>query len=400
MKKIILILLVILGVGVAGFYSYHRFSLGHDHAASGAKGQKYHCPMHPTYVSDKPGDCPICQMRLVPITEEEHQEAVKETAPKERKPLFYRNPMQPEVTSPIPMKDEMGMDYIPVYADDDTAEVPVSGRATIKMSEQREQLIGVRTSLVENRRLNFLVRASGQVAYDPDLYNSIAEYREALKARQKAQANLSAEVRERAESLVNAALFRLRQLGLSQAQIRQIGQSSKAPTNLLVGKEGGAVWVYAQIYEQESGLIKSGQIMDVVSPAFPGHKFTGRVAFVDSIFSAETRTLRVRAEVPNTEGLLKPEMYVDAVIHVELGQKLAIPEEALVDTGTRQLVFVAIAKGQYEPREIQVGHEAEGYYEVLSGLKEGDRVVTSANFLIDSESRLKAATRGGGKEKQ
>ena len=107
--------------------------------------------------------------------------------------------------------------------------------------------------------------------------------------------------------------------------------------------------------------------------------------------NADSRTLKVRAEISTPADLLKHEMFVDAVIHVDLGTRLAIPEDALMDTGTRQLAFVKTGEGLYEPREIQIGHEAEGYYEVLSGLKEGEEVVTSANFLIDSESRLKAA---------
>lgn len=375
---------------------------GHEASQSSTIKGKYHCPMHPTYVSDKPGDCPICSMSLVPIeSDEEHETMVKDmTEGKDsgnRKPLYYRHPMQPNVTSPEPKKDEMGMDYIAVYADEGSAETPVSDRATIKLSEQREQLIGVRTAPVERRNLNFLVRASGRVAYDPDLYSAIAEHREALKAREKTKESPWPDVHERAEALVDGSVLRLKQMGLSEDQINRIDSESKTPTNLLIGQAGDAVWVYAQIYEYEVGLIKAGQTLEANSSAFPGRKFRGKVLSVDSILNAETRTLRVRAEVPNPEGLLKPEMYVDTVIRVELGQKLAIPEEALVDTGTRQLVFVEKVQGQYEPREVEIGHEAEGYYEVRSGLKEGEMVVASANFLIDSESRLKAAVSEAGK---
>ena len=169
-------------------------------------------------------------------------------------------------------------------------------------------------------------------------------------------------------------------------------------TNLLIGRPGGTVWIYAQIYEHEAGLVKPGQVMEVATPSLPGKRFKGKVAAADPILNAETRTLKVRAEVQNPEGLLKPEMYVDTVIRVDLGRKLAVPEEALMDTGTRRIAFVQKGEGRYDPREVEIGHEAEGYYEIISGIENGERVITSANFLIDSESRLKAAISqaGGG----
>ena len=128
----------------------------------------------------------------------------------------------------------------------------------------------------------------------------------------------------------------------------------------------------------------------------PGKSFLGIVKAIDPILSTESRTIRVRGEVPNAEGLLKPEMYVDAKIFADLGQKLAIPEEAVINTGERTLAFVVTEGGRYDPRELKLGQEAEGYYEVISGVSEGERVVTSANFLIDSESKLKSAVSGMG----
>jgi membrane fusion protein, copper/silver efflux system len=251
---------------------------------------------------------------------------------------------------------------------------------------------------VVKRDLTFLIRASGRVAYDPDLYSASAEHQEALIAREKTKDSPWPDVHQQAEALVDASTLRLRQMGLSQSQITELGVSSGTQTNLLLGQPGGKVWVYAQIYEYESGLVHEGQAVEVQSSAIPGRRFWGKVRAVDSILNSESRSLRVRTEIPNEGGLLKPEMYVDAVIHVTFGQRLAVPEEALMDTGTRQIAFVMTGAGKYEPREVRVGHEAEGYYEVLSGLKEGEQVVASANFLIDSESKLKAAISeaGGG----
>lgn len=374
---------------------------GGDHAghAGATQKAKYHCPMHPTYVSDKQGDCPICGMRLVPIqSEEAHQEAVTEARQQggERKPLYYRHPMQPKITSPVPKKDEMGMDYVPVYPEDVHGDAKSSqgapaDRATVSLPPERQQLIGVRSAPVERRDLEVIVRASGRVAYDPDLYNAIVEYREALKAKESVTESPWPDVRERSEALIRSSNLRLRQMGLSEAQIAELSAKSENPTNLLLSEKGGSAWVYAQIYEYESGMIKAGQVMEVTSPAFPGQSIKGRVVAVDTILNPETRTLRVRGEIPNKEGLLRPEMYVDAIIHVDMGRKMAVPKEAVLDTGTRRIVFVEASPGRYEPRDVKLGRQAEEHFEVLSGLKEGEKVVTSANFLIDSESRLKAA---------
>jgi Cu(I)/Ag(I) efflux system membrane fusion protein len=392
MKRIRWILLAI--VLAAGPLLLSACKGGNNHGGAAIqKTAKYHCPMHPTYVSDKPGDCPICGMKLVPMEPEAASTTEKKETPSstERKPLFYRNPMHPEVTSPVPMKDEMGMDYVPVYEDETTPASAISDRATVKIPAQREQLIGVRTQPVEKRPLEFLVRAAGRVAHDPDLYNAISEYKEALRGRSGVKESPLPEVRGESDSLVRSAALRLRQMGISDAQIRDLSKGDQSSSNLLVGETNGKVWVYAQVFEYESGMIRPGQTMEVTSSALPGKRFQGKVVAVDTILNADSRTLKVRAEISTPADLLKHEMFVDAVIHVDLGTRLAIPEDALMDTGTRQLAFVKTGEGLYEPREIQIGHEAEGYYEVLSGLKEGEEVVTSANFLIDSESRLKAA---------
>ena len=409
-------------LGGAFAYRIHRHGWP-GAAAPAAHAAMYHCPMHPTYVSDKPGDCPICGMKLVPseetaapaaegrkicilhkckmkncVMELPHQVGEKVTcpvcgtkifdAPPGAKPLYYRNPMHPEVSSPTPKKDEMGMDYIPVYAEEKAA-VPVAGQADIVLSAERRQMIGMKSETVSRRDLDVVVRASGKVAFDPDLYNAMTEYREAVKARAKVKDSPYPDTVERADGLINASALRLRQLGLSEPQIASAGKTDASPTNLLIG--GGTVWVYAQIYEYEIGLVEAGQRAEITTPAYPGKTFIGTVRGVNPNLSAETRTLQARIEVPDPKGALKPEMYVNAAIEVGLGRRLALPESALIDTGERKLAFVDLGNGRIEPREVRVGRQAEGYYELLSGMKEGEKAVTSANFLIDSESRIKAA---------
>ena len=433
MKQKSLILAALAALVLGGGWSVRSLRNPDAAGAQTPAAKKYRCPMHPSYTSDKPGNCPICNMQLAPMEEAAATgPAGNKTARSGRQicvlhnckmanclmevalkpgqkvtcpicgthvaeaeelpkgaPLYYRNPMHPEVTSPTPKKDEMGMDYVPVYAEE-RADVPVPGQASTVISEERRQLIGMRSTPVERRDLTVTVRASGRVAYDPDLYHALSEYREAVIAREKVKESPYPDVHERSEALVRASVLRLRQMGLSEEQIEATGKSEQS-LNLLLGGTGGSVWVYAQIYEYEIGLVKPGQKVEMTTPAYPGRKFHGTIKAVDPILSAETRSLKVRVEVPNPEGLLKLEMYVNASIQVDLGRKLAIPEEAVLETGERRVAFVDLGEGRIEPREINVGQEADGYYELLSGVKEGEKVVTSAQFLIDSESRLKAA---------
>jgi Cu(I)/Ag(I) efflux system membrane fusion protein len=340
--------------------------------------------MHPQYTSDKPGECPICHMRLVPI-----EASSTGNVPSVRKILYYRNPMNPQATSPTPAKDSMGMDYVPVY-NDEVKESSVSGQAMVNMNVVRQQMIGVQTSPVERRGLTQSIRASARVAYDPGLYSAILEHQQAVSALAKLPTSANSEYWAEAESTVSASRLRLRQMGLSDSEIDRLSRDGNSPANLLLGSRGGTVWVYAELYDYEAG-VKSGQEAELTTPAYPGQIFKGKVRSIDPILNSESRTLRARIETPNPDGLLKPEMYLTAIIHTALGKQLAVPDTAVMDTGTRQLVFVEKAPGQFDPREVRLGRDADGYFEVLSGLQEGEKVVTSANFLIDSESKLKAA---------
>jgi Cu(I)/Ag(I) efflux system membrane fusion protein len=313
-------------------------------------------------------------------------------SPAEKKIIFYRNPMDPKVTSPVAMKDDMGMDYLPVYEGENESAVPVAGQATVKVAPERQQLIGMTVAPVELRDLTMAIRASARVAYDPNLYSAILEHQQALAALPKDDSNQR--VQAEASSLVRASKLRLRQMGLSDEQIKEVSRPGFDPSNLLLSKAGGRVWVYIDIYDFEAPAVKAGQKADLTSSASPGKTYEATVRAVDTVVNSETRTLRARAEVVNTDGALRPEMYLNAVIHVPSGRKLAVPESAVVDTGTRQLVYVEKSPGEFEPRAVTLGKKAEGFYEVISGVEEGERVVTSANFLIDSESKLKAAIQG------
>jgi Cu(I)/Ag(I) efflux system membrane fusion protein len=304
-------------------------------------------------------------------------------------PLFYRHPMRPDVTSPVPAKDEMGMDYIPVFAEEAGPTAPVAGRAGFTLSSERQQLIGVTNAPVERRRLDGEIRAVGIVAYDPALYQAIVEYREALAAQQQLGEGALAEAHAGARGIARAAAFRLRQLGLSEQQLREIDARGHDPVDLLL--PGKSMWVYAQVYEYEMGAVHPGQQASITLTAQPGRTYAARVVAVDPILDAKTRTARVRIQVPAADGALRPAAFVQATIHTPSEEVLTIPADAVLPGGRQQIVFVFSGTGSFEPRVVQLGRQAGGYYEVRDGLQAGEEVVTSANFLIDSESRFRSA---------
>ena len=425
-RALVVTLLVAIGAAAVAAAAW-RFHRPIEITTTPAKRTIYQCAMHPQIVSDKPGICPICQMRLMPVEEVAPSEAaarssddassaapasavdasagpaspangaaaasgaagVPVAAGEHGKPLFYRHPMRADVTSPVPAKDEMGMDYIPVYEHEVSgAASEVPGHAPFTLSVERQQLIGVRRDVVRRRPLEIEIRAVGKVAYDPQLYQAVVEYREALKAKAQIQNSPWAGARDGASALLRGAALKLRQQGISDAQLAVLAKEGD-PVNLLL--PGKSIWVYVQVYEYEFELVRPGQPLTITAPSLPGRSFAASIVAIDPIVNATTRTARVRALVPTPDADLRPETFVHAYVRVPLGETLAVPEDAVLDTGERQIVFVVRGPGTFEPRAVRLGREAQGYYEVLAGLEEGDEVVTSANFLIDSESRFRAA---------
>jgi Cu(I)/Ag(I) efflux system membrane fusion protein len=259
--------------------------------------------------------------------------------------------------------------------------------------------------------------------FSQELLATQEEYLVALKAKQELSKSHFPEVAASGNTLAEAARRRLKLLDISEEQIKGLeksGQSRRTLTlfapyngvvverlaykgmNVMPGQalfklaDLSVVWLNAEIYEADVPFIRQGQQASVSLSYLPGESLMGRVIYVYPFLDPKTRTVRVRLELPNPEGRLKPEMYAQVQIESDQGERLVVPEGAVIDTGTRQVVFVARQPGAFERREIKAGIRAEDYVEVLSGLMAGDRVVTSANFLVDSESRFKEAVGGGG----
>jgi Cu(I)/Ag(I) efflux system membrane fusion protein len=257
--------------------------------------------------------------------------------------------------------------------------------------------------------------------YSPELVSTQEEYLIALRAKKSLAKSPFPEVAGSGESLAESAKRRLKLWDISDDQIKTLeetGQSKKTLTlyspfsgfvlektaykgmNVMPGialfklADLSVVWLYADIYEYELPFIRLGQEATIQISYIPGETYRGKAIYIYPSLNPETRTAKVRFEIPNSHERLKPEMYANVEIKVHLGQKLAVPEGAIIDTGLRQLAIIDKGNGYFEPREVTVGSKVEGYYEVIKGLKAGERVVTSANFLIDSESKLKEAMGG------
>ena len=340
----------------------------------------------------KPGErliCPVCGEVIATTSGkvvEISKGSVSTEGKKERKIIYYRNPMNPQATSQVPMKDSMGMDYVPVY--EETSSVSAYGGPTVTISPERQQMIGVKTETVKLMDLTKVVRVSGKIAYDPELAVTQEEFVQALNAQDNVKDSPLQDVINRAKSLTEAARNKLKLLGMSDDQIAVLEKVRKAETNLYLPGKGENVWAYISVYEYEIGFIKVGNSVDIEAVAYPGEKFTGKVVSISPVLDPNTRTNQVRVEVPNPDSKLKPEMFVNALIKESIGPKLAVPETAVLDTGLRKIVYLSQVNDVLESREVTLGQKAENYYEVLSGLKVGDVVVTSGNFLVDSESKL------------
>lgn len=455
-KRSVFAVVLILVIFVAAFMLASCSGHKHDESQGASDDSRisyYTCGMHPSVkVSEEEYNkgnksCPICNMHLTPVYKEEKKDA----SVKQGKILFYRNPMNPGITSNVPTKNEMGMDYIPVYEETEESDVyygcgmegaehvflikdvegmttcPICGMDLIKLSKEeadrlkgvvskvkikgeQARLAGVQTETVKRLHLYKEIRTVGRVAYDPELAIAQEEFIAGLKALDKIQEGNIEEINERAINLVNSSKRKLRLLGLSEEQIKQLEKEREVQTSLILPEE--KMWIYGDVYEYELGWVKAGGKVKITTSSLPGEEFYGVIASMNPVLDPKTRSLRFRAEVDNTDLRLRPEMYVDVIIMSMYKGKggehevLAIPKNAVLDTGVRKIVWISKGSQEYEGRVIDVGPEAIGvidgqeskFYPVLKGLKVGEDVVIRANFLIDSQSQISgvaAAAYGG-----
>ncbi len=374
----------------------------------------------------------------------------------ERKPLFYRSPMNPSVTSPVPAKDAMGMDYVPVYAEDDSSSKDSAG--TVRIDPVIVQNIGVRTAIARRTSITRAIRAVARVDFDeerlvrlhpkvegwieellvdktgenvvkdqvllsiysPRLVSTQQEYLLALNNYQTLKNSPIEDIKRGAEELVKSSRERLELFDVPEHQIRELIETREiqkglhihtpaSGTVIMIGAREGQyvtpktelymivdlskVWVYADIYEYELPWVRVGDEVEMTLAGIPGKTFTGKLDYIYPYAESKTRSIKVRLIFDNPDLLLKPEMFAEVVIKSDkMVNTVVIPAEAVIRSGQSERVFIVRGPGKFEPTIVKLGFQSAGQVAVLEGVEEGDEVVVSAQFLVDSESSLREAT--------
>jgi|SRR3989339_209293 len=359
----------------------------HEHHNAEQTSEKYYCPMHPNYISDKPGDCPICGMKLV---KDEKKSVSPESSTKQKeKKIMYKSTMHPNEVSDRPGKDSMGMEMVPFEVEEKPT-TAVKGLSTITIPLEKQQLIGVKTAIVKKRDVFKTIKTVGNTAHDPELYFAEQEYITSFKTYQKIKDSSQAEAIKNAKDLMESAKFKLNLLGFNNEQIEELEKRGVPDEGLLITEESENLWVYATIYEYDLKYVKINQEAKITSSSVLNESISGKVITIDPVLNPETRSAKVRILVNDKSLSLKHETFVNVEIKIPLGMVLTLPDTAVMDTGIRQIIFIDKGNGIFEPREIKVSEKINDYYIIKSGVSEGERVVSSANFLIDSESQLKS----------
>ena len=454
----ILLIVVLVAAAFVGGIGYGRW-YGKDSKASadqqgGRRILHYVDPMHPAYTSDKPGIAPDCGMKLVPVYEggDAEPQAQNPTG----KLLYYRDPKAPAFKSDKPgINPATGSDLEPVY-ENAPAAMPMG---TIRVSPEKQQLIGVKFGEVTPSAGVHAFRSVGQVAmdetrftkvqtridgwiekvyvdftgkfvekgqplltmYSPEMLASQREYLLALRSKEIMKGSPLSDSQQQSDSLLAAARKRLELYSLSEAQIEEITRTQQPLTNITVYSpisgyvmmrnafpkqritpetelytvvDLSKVWIMADVFENEASMIQVGMAARIKPSYGTGQAFNGRVSYIQPSVDPMTRTLKVRIEAANPNMTLKPEMFVNVEFNVSMPARMTVPAEAVLDTGLKKTVFVDRGNGYLEPREVEIGDRIGDRLEVVKGLTPGERIVTSGNFLIDSESQLKSFAAG------
>ena len=377
-----------------------------------------------------------------------------------QKILYYRHPMGLPDTSPVPKKDAMDMDYIPVYEGGEDA--PATTGKQIKISVEKVQKLGVKTEIATLRKLTQTVRAVGRIepnerrvytiapkfegwvetlhinavgdvvkpgqplfeVYSPELVSAQREYLIASKG-VTAMHEAEPEAQSGMQALADSSLSRLKSWDINDSELQQLRKTGEVKRTLVYRSPAfgvvlekpavqgmrfmpgemmykiadlSTVWIMADVFEQDIALVKVGQAALVRLDAFPGREFKTRVAYIYPTLNEQTRTVAVRLEMSNVEALLRPGMYAQIELYAT-GEKIAVvtvTDSAVIHSGQRTIVLVELGEGRYEVRDVEMGRHSDDYTEIVKGIADGEKVVVSANFLIDAESNLKAVIGGFG----
>lgn len=444
---IVLIAVISLGAGILLGQVFLGGSGESGPAGASTAKQQYTCGMHPEIISDEPGYCPICEMKLTPIRRE------TATAPSgERQIAYWVAPMDPAYIRNEPGKSPMGMDLVPVYEDEIVGSIikidPVTSQNMgLKMATAEKgplakeittvahidydegKLYGVNSKVagwIEKLYVDFegkSVKKNDPLLeiYSPELVTAQQEYLSALRNYERLKEASLESARKGAGDLLDAARERLLLWDITEGQIDNLKRTGSVKKTLtfyspadgivtsLTVVEGDKVapgmklfqvadltrvWALAHIYEYELPFISLGQEIELSLTYLPGQIFSGRISFIYPYLDSKTRDVQIRIAIPNKDLLLKPNMYADARIRSTLdGDRLMIPNQAVIRSGLRNLVFISLGEGKFMPREVKLGVLGQNdMIEIVSGLNEGDMVVTSSQFMLDSESRLREAT--------
>lgn len=441
-KKILLLIITAVVILIPVYFLFIAGSSSSEIASQ--EKQLYTCGMHPEIVSDEPGLCPICEMQLVPIKNKNQKSSG------ERKIIYWRAPMDPNEVYDAPGKSKMGMDLVPVYEDEAsrsgivTIDPEVQQNMNIKTfkveskklsskittngvlntNETSEYIVTTRINgWVEKLYVNYtgqLISKSSKLMdiYSPELVSAQQELLTALSYQNSVNASSLESIRESGNELVKNAMRKLELLEVSEAEIKRLidtkevktyitlfahksgtvlekniveGQKIMAGMSLLKIADLSNLWLIADIYEYELSKVKVGSIASINFNFLPGKNYDGKVSFIYPTIDPKSRTVKIRIEL-NNRGELKPSMFANISIDGDdLGIKPVVPENSVIRSGLKDIVIISLGNGKFKPQEVKLGGFANGYYQVLSGLSEGNIIVTSAQFLIDSESNLKAA---------
>ncbi len=416
-----LVVIILAAAAGGGWYTWQHY--GHDHATEGktVQGkQLYTCSMHPFIIKDKPGTCPICGMELIKKLDDATGGGAQTAEQKQQADMLGHVSLSPT--------QRVMANVATVAAKQTTLDKEINAVGIVQYDQSRQAKV---TAWIAGRIDKLYVNKVGDSVskdkpvaevYSPDLLATQQEYLLAIKSRDQLKSSPIASISQSGEGLVASAKQRLMLFGVKESQITDLEKAGKPNIRLpiytpLSGvviekmiQEGqyvntgevlfaiadlSKVWVEIDVFENEVPYIRVGQRVEIRSSGDQHVAVHGRISFVYPFHDPKTHTVKARVELANSGRMLKPDMFVNAIIRVPLVTGIVIPVTAVIDTGKRQVAWVETAPGMFEPRNVQVGERVDDKFQILSGLKAGDKVAVSGGYLIDSEAQLKG---GGGQD--